>query len=146
MDPDVILNDPGDPGILETVYNREGIPSITVEVGVGRYTDLEMIDRATRGIMNILRSFEILTGGVELTSKGCVEGEEIISVRAKQGGFVICHVELLDAVEKGQILAKQYNSFGDEVETYTAPCDGTVISHNVESVRAPGSLVVRLIC
>lgn len=35
MQPDCVLNDPGDPGILETVWNRSGIPSITVEVGMG---------------------------------------------------------------------------------------------------------------
>lgn len=145
MGPDVILNDPGDPGILETVYNRAGIPSITVEVGVGRYTDLEMVDRASHGILNILRSYEVILGDVEPVKQDCVEGNDIVSVRAKQGGFVICHVALLDVVEKGQMLATQYNSFGDEVETYIAPIDGTVISHNVESVRAPGSLVVRLI-
>ncbi|PMJ90374.1 succinylglutamate desuccinylase/aspartoacylase family protein [Vibrio sp. 10N.261.55.A7] len=145
MSPDVILNDPGDPGILETVYNRAGIPSITVEVGVGRYTDLDMVDRASQGIMNILRSLEMIDGEVKPTKNSCVEGEEIVSVRAKQGGFVICQVKLLDRVKKGQLLAKQYNSFGDEIEAYAAPIDGTVISHNVESVRAPGSLVVRLI-
>ncbi|WED25620.1 succinylglutamate desuccinylase/aspartoacylase family protein [Vibrio sp. DW001] len=145
INPDVILNDPGDPGILETVYNQAGIPSITIEVGIGRYTDLEMIDRATNGVLNVLKSYEIIPGEVELNETLCVEGKEIISVRARQGGFVICHVELMDRIIEGQVLAIQYNSFGDEVETYTAPVAGTVISHNVESVRAPGSLVVRLI-
>lgn len=145
INPDVILNDPGDPGILETVYNRAGIPSITIEVGIGRYTDLEMIDRATQGVLNILRSYQIISGEVVTSTQSAVEGEEIISVRAKQGGFVICHVELMDRVREGQKLATQYNSFGDEVEIYTSPVEATVISHNVESVRAPGSLVVRLI-
>ncbi|WP_375752733.1 succinylglutamate desuccinylase/aspartoacylase family protein [Vibrio sp. HN007] len=145
INPDVILNDPGDPGILETVYNRAGIPSITIEIGIGRYTDLAMINRATEGILNILKSYEMIEGSVTPSNSECVEGSEIISVRANQGGFVICHVELLDFVSKGTLLATQYNSFGDEVEIYKAPEDGTVISHNVESVRAPGSLVVRLI-
>lgn len=145
INPDVILNDPGDPGILETVYNRADIPSITIEVGVGRYTDLEMVDRATLGVLNVLRSYEMLEGEVQATQEQCVEGNTITSVRAEQGGFVICHVELLQSVEQGQKLATQYNSFGDEIQTYYSPTSGTVISHNVESVRAPGSLVVRLI-
>ncbi len=145
INPDVILNDPGDPGILETVYNRAGIPSITLEVGIGRYTDLEMVDRATEGVLNILRSYELLPGEAVVSKQLAVEGDEIISVRAKQGGFVICHVDLMDRVHQGQKLATQYNSFGDEVEIYTSPVEAIVISHNVESVRAPGSLVVRLI-
>jgi predicted deacylase len=145
LNPDVILNDPGDPGILETVYNREGIPSITIEVGIGRYTDLVMVERATKGVLNILTAYEVIEGETDTTKLECVEGNDIISVRAKQGGFVICHVDLMDQVTQGQTLATQYNSFGDEIETYTSPIDATVISHNVESVRAPGSLIVRLI-
>ncbi|TFH90118.1 succinylglutamate desuccinylase/aspartoacylase family protein [Vibrio ouci] len=145
INPDVILNDPGDPGILETVYNRAGIPSITIEVGVGRYTDLEMVERATAGVMNVLRDYQLLEGDVITAEQNCVEGNSITSVRAEQGGFVICHVELMQSVETGQKLATQYNSFGDEIQTYFSPTQGTVISHNVESVRAPGSLVVRLI-
>jgi predicted deacylase len=145
VNPDVILNDPGDPGILETVYNRQGIPSITIEVGIGRYTDLQMVKRASEGVLNILKSYQLISGDLTTEHTRCIEGDEIISVRAKQGGFVLCHVELLDRVYEGQALATQYNSFGDEVEVYLAPSEGTVISHNVESVRAPGSLVVRLI-
>ncbi|MGD8232814.1 succinylglutamate desuccinylase/aspartoacylase family protein [Vibrio sp. TRT 1302] len=145
INPDVILNDPGDPGILETVYNRADIPSITIEVGVGRYTDLEMVERATTGVLNVLRCYQLLAGDVEDANSECVEGNAITSVRAEQGGFVICHVELLEAVTLGQKLATQYNSFGDEIQTYYSPTAGVVISHNVESVRAPGSLVVRLI-
>lgn len=145
INPDVILNDPGDPGILETVYNRAGIPSITIEVGIGRYTDLEMVERATAGVMNVLRDYQLLGGDVITPEQNCVEGNSITSVRAEQGGFVICHVELMQPVEIGQKLATQYNSFGDEIQTYFSPTQGTVISHNVESVRAPGSLVVRLI-
>ncbi|MCG9596176.1 succinylglutamate desuccinylase/aspartoacylase family protein [Vibrio sp. Isolate25] len=145
INPDVILNDPGDPGILETVYNRAGIPSITIEVGVGRYTDLDMVQRAVTGVLNIFKDYRFIVGEVVKVAHPCVEGERITSVRAEQGGFVICHVELMELVNKGQILATQYNSFGDQIQTYYSPIKATVISHNVESVRAPGSLVVRLI-
>ncbi|RTZ17994.1 succinylglutamate desuccinylase/aspartoacylase family protein [Vibrio aquaticus] len=145
ISPDVILNDPGDPGILETVYNRSGIPSITIEVGVGRYTDLVMVERAASGVLNVLRDYQLISGESAVVESPCVEGNTITSVRAEQGGFVVCHVELMQQVEIGQKLATQYNSFGDEIQTYLAPVSGTVISHNVESVRAPGSLVVRLI-
>jgi predicted deacylase len=145
VNPDVILNDPGDPGILETAYNRAGIASITIEVGVGRYTDLTMVDRAVEGLLNILRGHQMIEGSVKPQTQPCVEGETITSIRAKQGGFVLCHVDLLEAIAQGQHVATQYNSFGDVIDEYYSPVSGVVISHNVESVRAPGSLVVRLI-
>ncbi|MFA0464387.1 succinylglutamate desuccinylase/aspartoacylase family protein, partial [Vibrio sp. 10N.261.45.F1] len=60
MQPDCVLNDPGDPGILETVWNRSGIPSITVEVGMGKFTQPDMIQRAVDGVFNILSYYEML--------------------------------------------------------------------------------------
>ncbi|EEZ85291.1 conserved hypothetical protein [Vibrio harveyi 1DA3] len=144
INPDVILNDPGDAGILETVWNNSGIPSITIEVGMGRYTEQDLIDRTVTGIFNILARHDVVTGEVtEITP--CLEGKDIISIRAELGGFVLPQVKMMDKVEQAQLVAIQYDSFGDEVQRYTAPTEGTVLSHNIESIRAPGSLVVRLI-
>lgn len=144
INPDAILNDPGDAGVLETVWNNSGIPSITIEVGMGRYTEQELIDRTVTGIFNILARHDVVTGEVtEITP--CLEGKDIISIRAELGGFVLPQVKMMDKVEQGQLVAIQYDSFGDEIQRYTAPTEGTVLSHNIESIRAPGSLVVRLI-
>ncbi|GAM62883.1 deacylase [Vibrio ishigakensis] len=61
--PDVILDDPGDPGILETVWNRSGIPSTTLEVGMGRYSDYPLIERSVKGVLNCLSSYELIDEG-----------------------------------------------------------------------------------
>ncbi|ALR94084.1 Succinylglutamate desuccinylase / Aspartoacylase family protein [Vibrio alginolyticus] len=144
INPDAILNDPGDAGVLETVWNNHGVPSITVEVGMGRYTEQELISRTVTGIFNVLKKHNIVEGDMDpITS--CLEGNEIVSVKATHGGFVLPHVSLMNFVEQGQLLAIQYDSFGAEIKRYTAPTSGTVLSHNVESIRAPGSLIVRLI-
>ncbi|MCY9803405.1 succinylglutamate desuccinylase/aspartoacylase family protein [Vibrio scophthalmi] len=142
--PDAILNDPGDAGVLETMWNSSGIPSITIEVGMGRYTELTLIDRTVNGIFNILKHHELLQGEVDAVIP-CLEGQEITSIRAEIGGFVIPQVSMMDKVEQNQLVAIQYDNFGDELKRYYAPNSGTVLSYNVESIRAPGSLVVRLI-
>ncbi|WP_218758617.1 succinylglutamate desuccinylase/aspartoacylase family protein [Vibrio parahaemolyticus] len=144
INPDAILNDPGDAGVLETVWNNSGIPSITIEVGMGRYTEQALIDRTVAGIFNVLKRHEVISGEASPVIP-CLEGNEIISIRAKFGGFVLPQVKMMDTVEQGQLLAIQYDSFGDEIQRYMAPTSGTVLSHNIESIRAPGSLVVRLI-
>ncbi|OCH14465.1 MULTISPECIES: succinylglutamate desuccinylase/aspartoacylase family protein [unclassified Aliivibrio] len=144
INPDAILNDAGDPGVLETVWNANGIPSITIEVGMGRYTEQDLINRTVNGITNILNDEQILVGDVD-TIIPCIEGSDIISIRAELGGFVLPQVAMMDTVEEGDLVAIQYDSFGDEIHRYTAPTNGTVLSHNIESIRAPGSLVVRLI-
>ncbi|HCG8129391.1 succinylglutamate desuccinylase/aspartoacylase family protein [Vibrio parahaemolyticus] len=144
INPDAILNDPGDAGVLETVWNNSGIPSITIEVGMGRYTEQALIDRTVAGIFNVLKRHEVISGEASPVIP-CLEGNEIISIRAELGGFVLPQVKMMDTVEQGQLLAIQYDSFGDEIQRYMAPTSGTVLSHNIESIRAPGSLVVRLI-
>lgn len=144
INPDAILNDPGDAGVLETVWNNSGIPSITIEVGMGRYTEQELIDRTVVGIFNVLKRHDVISGQPnELIT--CIEGQDVVSIRAELGGFVLPQVKMMDVVEQDQLLAIQYDSFGDEIQRYTAPISGTVLSHNIESIRAPGSLVVRLI-
>ncbi|BBM66825.1 succinylglutamate desuccinylase/aspartoacylase family protein [Vibrio alfacsensis] len=144
INPDAILNDPGDAGVLETVWNNSGIPSITIEVGMGRYTEQELIDRTVVGIFNVLKRHDVISGQPnELIP--CIEGQDVVSIRAELGGFVLPQVKMMDVVEQDQLLAIQYDSFGDEIQRYTAPTSGTVLSHNIESIRAPGSLVVRLI-
>ncbi|OLQ85459.1 deacylase [Vibrio ponticus] len=144
INPDAILNDPGDAGVLETVWNTSGIPSITIEVGMGRYTELDLIERTVNGIFNVLKRHELLQGEVEAVVP-CLEGQDITSIRADIGGFVIPQVAMMDKVEQDQLVAIQYDNFGDELKRYCAPSAGTVLSHNIESIRAPGSLVVRLI-
>ncbi|CZF81164.1 Succinylglutamate desuccinylase / Aspartoacylase family protein [Grimontia celer] len=144
MNPDAILNDPGDPGILETVWNQSGIPSITVEAGVGRYTDMEMVNRTVRGVLNIFTLYGLIDGEFAAVEPA-IESARVTSIRAVQGGFILPQVELLQTVEKGQVLAIQYDSFGEEEHRYHAPEGGVVLSHNVESMRAAGSLVIRLI-
>ncbi|GAL29321.1 predicted deacylase [Vibrio variabilis] len=145
IEPDVILNDPGDAGVLETVWNSSGIPSITIEVGMGKITQPELIERTVTGVQQILINNEMLDGAVKAVEPCQMEGQSITTVRARQGGFVIPEVSLLQSVEEGELLAKQFDAFGMQIDSYHAPHAGTVLSYNVDSLRDPGALVVRLI-
>jgi predicted deacylase len=152
MQPDCVLNDPGDPGILETVWNRSGIPSITVEVGMGKFTQPEMIQRAVGGVLNMLSYYEMLEvegkdplGTSQLPSMDWIEGNNVVSIRADIGGFVLPQIELLQSVEQDDLLAIQYDAFGNECRRYHAPSAGCVLSYNVDALREPGALVCRLL-
>lgn len=145
MNPDCIFDDPGDEGVLETVWNRSGIPSITVEVGAGKVLQPDMIARSLDGVLNILKSEGILEGEVSQRQHECYEGKQIFTVRATLGGFALPQVEIGDWVEMGQLVAVQYDSFGDEIQRYHAPTTGYVLSVNLDPMREPGTLLVRLV-
>ena len=147
MSPDVILNDPGDNGVLETTWNQHAIPSITVEVGSGKLTQPDLIERSVYGIQRILQHHECIAY-VALFSNptnSTIEGDSITSIRAKTGGLTCCCVSMLDTVRQDDLLAIQYDLFGVEVYRYFAPCDGVVLSHNTDALRETGSLIVRLL-
>ena len=146
MQPDAILNDPGEAGVLETVWNQHQIPSITAEIGIGRYTEAELVNRATKGVFRIFQHYGNIENSDSVEVSPCdIETTEVTSIRAFQGGFILPCVQLMQRVEQNETIAHHYNSFGQLTHTYTAPRDGVVLSHNVESMRAAGSLVVRLI-
>ncbi len=145
IQPDAILNDPGDAGVLETVWNQSGIPSITIEVGTAKVIEQPLIDRTVEGIEEILRGKGVLEGEILSEYSQVVEGQAITSIRAKQGAFVLPKVTLMQSVKEGDLVAIAYDVFGDEQDKYYAPRDGVVLSHNIDSMREPGALVVRLI-
>ncbi|MBY6198327.1 succinylglutamate desuccinylase/aspartoacylase family protein [Vibrio hangzhouensis] len=145
IEPDAILNDPGDAGVLETVWNSSGIPSITIEVGMGKITQPELIDRTVEGIQRILIQHGFVRGTKPEVESCSIEGQEVVTIRARQGGFVLPQVDLLQPVKEGDLVAKQFDSFGQLMDSYYAPIDATVLSYNVDSLRDPGALVVRLI-
>ncbi|HIF9115612.1 TPA: succinylglutamate desuccinylase/aspartoacylase family protein [Photobacterium damselae] len=147
IEPDVILDDPGAEGVLETVWNQHQIPSITIEVGCGRITELEFIERAVNGIWRVLEQYNIAVTEEreEPIRAALIEGKEVTSIRALIGGFIIPQVTLLEKVEAEQLVAIQYDIFGQEAHRYYAPKEGIVLSFNIESLREVGSLVVRLI-
>ncbi|PSU97763.1 deacylase [Photobacterium kishitanii] len=143
MTPDAILNDPGDLGVLETVWNAHGVSAITVEVGSGKITQPELIDRAVTGVMKIITNQQQLA---TMTIEACaIEANTVTSIRADIGGLTLAHVEMLAAVNEGDVIATQYDLFGNEIKCYTAPSAGIVLSHNTDALREAGALVVRLI-
>lgn len=144
LNPDAILNDPGEAGVLETVWNEHGVPSVTVEIGVGRYSDMSLVKRTCEGVFNIFKHYKLIDKP-ESPVIPTIESATVTSLRAALGGFILPDVSLMEAVEKDQLLATQYDSFGEQIHQYRAPRAGIVLSHNVESMRAAGALVVRLI-
>ncbi|WP_062260982.1 succinylglutamate desuccinylase/aspartoacylase family protein [Endozoicomonas arenosclerae] len=145
MAADAIMDDPGDPGILETVWNQNNIPSITVEVGTGKLMQLDLVERAVKGVLNILKSESILSEEPVKEGEEPFEGKKLTSIRAESGGYFIPQVTMGQQVTQGELLVIQHDSFGQECHRYLAPCDGFVLSKNLDPLREPGALLVRLL-
>ncbi|MBY6188341.1 succinylglutamate desuccinylase/aspartoacylase family protein [Marinobacter hydrocarbonoclasticus] len=149
LGPDCLQDDPGEAGVLETVWNEHEVPCITIEVGGGSIAELLTVNRAVAGIHRVLAHLGVTESrpcepGCEAVSVP-VEGNTTTTVRAETGGMALPAVALGQMVEQGELVAIQYDAFGAEARRYTAPVAGWVLSLNDDPMREPGTLLVRLL-
>lgn len=144
--PDVIKNDPGGKGTLESALLEKGVPVVTLELGAPRVFQGGLVERGLAGIRRVMQAEKMLAGfpGTDGLSPPIV-GRQYSDVIARSGGFVEMRVGLLDKVFKGDVLARQYDAFGQIREIYKAPESGYILAVATDPLREPGSLIARVI-
>ncbi|NVJ70690.1 MAG: succinylglutamate desuccinylase/aspartoacylase family protein [Alphaproteobacteria bacterium] len=145
LGPDMIKNDSGQEGTVETSLVKEGIPAVTFEVGAPKVFQRDLIDRAVWGLRNLMRSHHMLAGKVEEPPVKPIVGSAYTNVFAGRGGIAVLHVGLKERVARGQVVATLYDAFGRELEKYTAPHDGWVLAVATDPMREAGSMLVRIL-
>ncbi len=145
LGPDLIKNDPGQPGTLETTFLSAGIPAVTLEVGGPKRWQPDLIERAILGLENMMRGLGLLAGPKTAIGSEPFVGAHSTNVYTDQGGFAYIHVALKQAVKKGQKIATVVDAFGAEKRVYYAPRDGVVLSIATDPLREPGAMLVRIL-
>lgn len=136
-----------DVGALENALDKADIPTITLEIGEGRIYQPDLINRAVQGINNVLIDNKMIKGTLGQTARtyNTYIANDMVSVRAKAGGYAEVFVKVGDDVKVGQKIALQRNPFGDVIKEYTAPVAGKVASIGTGATRENGGLLVRII-
>lgn len=150
--PDVIKDDPGQAGTLETRFIEAGVPAITLEVGEAKRFQADLIERAEAGLLRILADADVLApGGVGdvgaaiSTSQTPFVGAKSVDIVASSGGTAVIEVALLQQVEPGDVLARVYDAFGRLLEEHVATDAGLVLAVATDPLREPGALLVRIL-
>nr|WP_281500642.1 succinylglutamate desuccinylase/aspartoacylase family protein [Kordiimonas marina] len=143
--PDIIKNDPGEKGTLETTFIEEGIPAVTFEIGAPKQFQVHKIDRAVAGLENLMVQQGLLKGTVDTPKVPPFVGTSYTNIYAGVGGIAVLHVGLNDKVEKDQLVATLYDPFGHEIERYYAPHDGRVLAIATDPLREAGAMLVRIL-
>lgn len=145
LGPDMIKNDAGQDGTLETSLMKAGIPAVTLEVGAPKVFQHDLITRAVAGLENLMQAHGMLAGEAVLPDERPVVGSSYTNVYTDTGGVAVLHVALKDRVEKGQHVATLYDPFGRELGRYKAPHDGWVLAVATDPLREPGTMLVRIL-
>ncbi len=128
----VIISSDLRPGSLRECAATLGLPILVYEAGEALRFDEVSIRGGVRGIMNIMRSVEMLPKG---KGKGMqevrgVEAHSTSWIRASVSGVVSLKPELGTRVAKGQRLAIISSPLGDAEEEIVAPFAGIVIGRS----------------
>lgn len=144
---DQIKNDEGEEGTVETTFIQNGIPAITIELGAARIFQDDYIQRSIIGINNVLSYLDFIPFDIQETAlnRQCFIGNEMLSIRAKTGGYAQVLVAIGDEVVANQLVAQQLNPFGDVIADYHTPVAGTILSLGTGATREPGGLLVRVL-
>ena len=145
LSPDMVKNDGGQKGTLETTLMEAGIPAVTFEVGAPKQFQHDLIDRAVGGIKNLMRQHKMLQGAVSAPQTAPIVGSSYSNVYAEAGGVAVIHVALKERVTRGQHVATLYDPFGRELKRYAAPHDGWVLALATDPLREAGSMLVRIL-
>lgn len=145
LQPDLIKNDPGQKGTLETTLMGAGVPTVTLEVGGPKRWQPELVSRSVSGLRNLMAGLEMIDQEPTPAGAAPFVGTTSTNVYTEVGGFAYLHVALKDRVTRGQRVATMVDSFGNEIATYTAPHDGVVLSVATDPLREPGAMLVRIL-
>lgn len=108
------------------------IPTVILETNDWRHFAKPRVDMGVTGLLNVLKHLEMIEGKVEKQPPaakaigGLLEG---ITVTANHGGMVHMEKEPGDEVEKGELVARILDPYGDEVGKAKSPRDGYLIGY-----------------
>jgi predicted deacylase len=131
------------PGIFCMEATRIGVPSLTFEIGEGGRLEPEVVSTGAGCILNALQALNMIN--VARKEPAAVHKMiNFVGLRARHGGLLYNEVSLGQAVKRGDLLCIVRNVFGDEVERFTAPCDGYVVRTTTLSTVSTGERVATL--
>lgn len=145
----LILKGSGDEGSLRTVATRNGIPTITVEMGKAQRFEPPLIERALDGIESVLAEYGVLpdaivewAGWLEVIEQAASEKTWL---RADEGGLVEMQWGPSPIVKRGETICTISDHFKREEHAVTAPFTGIVVGFSENPVAQPGHPLCHLI-
>lgn len=144
QNPQIIVKKFDEEGTLRSWANDHNIPAITIEIGNSNAFQHQLVDETLEGILNTLRYYGMLEGEVQDMLSDAVICEKSYWIYSSRGGIVDVLPNLTDKVEKGDLIAKVYDVFGQVKEKVRADRSGVVIGKNVRPNCDAGTRLLHL--
>lgn len=140
----IVVHNPPLDGTLRGAAEALGIHAITLEVGNPNTFQKGFIRNGLTGIHNLLIHLDMTDGEIELGENLPINCEKSYWLYTDQGGILTVLPQVAEVVEKGQVVARMHNIFGDLIREYRAPEKGVVIGKSVSPINYTGGRILHL--
>jgi predicted deacylase len=142
--PQLIVHNPPNDGTFRGTADALDIPAITLEVGNPGVYQKKMIRSGLVGVHNVLSYLKMTDDEEETLQASAILCKKSYWLYTQTGGLLQVHVDLLERVEKDQLVASLRNVFGELVQEYFAPEKGVVIGKSTSPVNQSGGRILHL--
>ena len=134
-------------GSLSNTLNKEGVPTLVIEMGVGQRITKSYCSQLLAGIFKLMSNLGIWSGAEENVSHPMVSSDGSVKViHAEESGIFIPMVEHNMWVSKGTIIGEIVTPISGTVEQeITAPTDGLIFSLREYPIVYEGSVIARIL-
>lgn len=136
------------PASLYDSLNKIGVPTLSVEMGVGMRITKQFGDQLLEGIFCLMKELGIWKGEViePKTPIVSTDKDTVTLIHAEASGIFLPNVEHWMGICKGEHVGDIVNSLSGTVEEHIiAPCDGMVFTLREYPVVYRGSLIARIL-
>ncbi|MDE6030829.1 MAG: succinylglutamate desuccinylase/aspartoacylase family protein, partial [Oscillospiraceae bacterium] len=134
-------------GSLSDTLNKNGVPTLVVEMGVGQRITKSYCTQLLTGIFNLMSEMGMWTGETDTVSHPMVSTDGSVRViHAEQSGIFIPSAEHNMWVAKGTVIGEIVTPINGTVEQeIIAPADGLIFSLREYPIVYEGSVIARIL-
>ena len=144
----VVIDSEGSEGTLRGEASRDGIPTITIEMGEAHRFQRELIDEALAGVESVFAEYELLADTTVRWPgwRTIITGDhEKTWIRADVGGIVDMYHERGALVHESDVICTITNPFKNDNTVVTAPFTGLLVGVLENPVVYPGNPLCHLV-
>ncbi|MFB6111743.1 MAG: succinylglutamate desuccinylase/aspartoacylase family protein [Halobacteriaceae archaeon] len=138
----LIMDGEGSDGMLRREATKDGIPTITIEMGEAHRFERELIDHALEGVRSVFAEYGLHPQETVRWPgwRTIIEGwDEKTWLRADAGGIVEMYYGRGDLVHEGETICRITNPFKSAATTVEAPFTGLLVGVLENPVVYPGN-------
>ena len=140
----IIVHKPPSDGTLRGAADELNIPAVTLEVGDPNTFQRGMIRSGLTGIFNLLIHLKMIDGELEPPESSPVICASSFWMYTHTGGILRVGPKLVETVREGEVIARLFDIFGDQIHEYQAPRGGIVIGKSTSPINQTGGRILHL--